>query len=97
MYCIYAFFNLSQLYNAKQHGCTLSLLNRTETLYIVSLIPLFLYDHIFQYILGFHLKWPFLALMITSVHNSLGIIYCYIKYYSYFLKLKDINHKRKAY
>lgn len=97
MYSIYAFSNLPQLYNVKQNRFTLSLLNVIETLYIVSLVPLFLYEHVFQYVFAMHQKWPFLPLMFTSVHNAVGILYCYLKYYWYFLNLKDTNHKRKAY
>lgn len=97
MYSIYALHNLSQLYNVKKSKFTFSVLNQLETFYIISLLPLFLYEHIFQYFLNWHLKWTFLPLMMTSVHNAIGVIYCYLIYYKYFLKLKHINHKRKAY
>lgn len=97
IYSIYAFLNLPQLYNVKQSRFSFSLLNHLETLYIFSLSLLFFYEHAFQYILGVDKKYPFLPLMFTSIHNSFGAIYCYVKYYWYFLKLKDANHKRKAY
>ena len=97
IYSIYAFRNLPQLYNVKRSSLSFSLLSSMETLYILSLVPLFAYEHVFQYILGLDVKFPFLPLMLTSVHNAVGILYCYVRYYEYFLKMKDENHKRKAY
>ncbi len=97
MYSIYAFRNLPQLYTVERIRFTFSLLSQTETFYIISLLPLFLYENVFQYALGLHSRWPFLPLMLTSVHNSIGVTYCYAKYYLYFLKLENINYKRKAY
>lgn len=97
MYSVYAFSNLPQLYNVKQGRCTLPMLNVFETMYIISLVVLFSYEHIFQYVFKLYQVWPFLPLMLTSIHNATGVLYCYIKYYWYFLKLEDINHKRKAY
>ncbi|XP_065201246.1 probable dolichyl pyrophosphate Glc1Man9GlcNAc2 alpha-1,3-glucosyltransferase [Planococcus citri] len=97
IYSVYAFCNLPQLYNVKRSSFSFSLLNHFETLYIFSLSLLFLYEHCFQYMLGLDKKYPFLPLMFTSVHNSCGVIYCYVAYYWYYLKLQDSNHKRKAY
>lgn len=97
IYSYYAFCNLPQLYNVRHSRFSFSLLNRLETLYIFSLSFLFFYEHLFQYIVGMDKKYPFLPLMLSSVHNAFGVIYCYVRYYWYFLKLEDSNHKRKAY
>lgn len=97
VYVVYAFKNLPQLYKTRKSKFTISLLNRMETFYIISLVGLFLYEHVIQYALSLHTMLPFLPLMMTSVHNAIGVGYCYVTYYLYFLRLDDTNYKRKAY
>lgn len=78
--------NVSFLYNSGKFKS----LNRIEILYLMSLGPLMLLTEIGWMVLKLDHKYPFLPLMLTSFHNSLGVFYCYIKYYLYY-----ICHKAK--
>jgi len=60
-------------------------LNRIEKLYLVSLGPLLLLTEIGWKVLKLDQKYPFLPLMLTSFHNGLGVFYCWIKYYLYYI------------
>lgn len=96
VHCVYAFCNLSQLYNTRKDKFSLPLLNRLETFYVISLVPLYIFSGLYSY-LPIHDRFPFLPLMLTSIHNAIGLIYCYISYYVYFLSLTDVDHKRKTF
>lgn len=73
--------NVSFLYNSGKFKP----LNRLEKLYLISLGPLMLLTEVGWMVLRFEQKYPFLPLMLTSFHNSLGVFYCWLKYYFYYL------------
>ncbi|XP_025208473.1 probable dolichyl pyrophosphate Glc1Man9GlcNAc2 alpha-1,3-glucosyltransferase [Melanaphis sacchari] len=73
--------NVSFLYNTGKFKS----LNRLEKLYLISLGPLLLLTEVGWMILKFDQRYPFLPLMLTSFHNSIGVIYCWIKYYLYYI------------
>lgn len=66
-----------------------------EVLYLLGLIPIFLYQEVGHWLLGLSEKLPFLPLMIISVYCAVGVTYCWIYYYRVFLtqgrnKLKSL-------
>lgn len=75
--------NVSFLYNSGNFKT----LNRIEKLYLISLGPLMLLTEVGWMVLRFDQKYPFLPLMLTSFHNSVGVFYCWIKYYIFYLYL----------
>lgn len=83
LYQSYAFYSLSNLYNLHSQKCRLPLLSTLESLYIVGLAPLFIYENFIHFALIKTL--PYLPLLLTSVYCSVGVIYSWFKYYSYFL------------
>lgn len=93
LYVLYIAFNLyayKKLYD-------FNLLRLHERLYCSGLILLPLYEHIIQNILNFHLKLPFLPLMITSVYCSVGMTYFWIKFYCEYLSLSnDVKEMKKS-
>jgi len=73
--------NVSFLYNSGKFRS----LNRLEKLYLISLGPLMMLTEVGWMVLRFDQKYPFLPLMLTSFHNSIGVFYCWIKYYLYYM------------
>lgn len=61
-------------------------LNCLEKLYLISLGPLMFLTEIGWMILRLDQNYPFLPLMLTSFHNSIGVFYCWIKYYVFYVK-----------
>ncbi|XP_069679184.1 dolichyl pyrophosphate Glc1Man9GlcNAc2 alpha-1,3-glucosyltransferase isoform X2 [Periplaneta americana] len=96
LHSCYAFANLASLFDMKKCSACLPLLNTFESIYLLGLIPLFLYESVIHPYLGLNTRLPFLPLMLTSVYCSLGISYFWLKYYWHFLTTSEINHKRKA-
>lgn len=93
----YAFLQLHQMFDVRSApSLRLPLMSRAETLYILGLIPLFLYQHVIHRFLWFSQDLPFLPLMLTSVYCAIGITYCWCKYYWHFLSMGEGNHKRKV-
>lgn len=95
LHSMYVFQSLSSMYPLQICKYNLPLLNTFESLYIVLLIPLFVYENIIHSALGLSEILPFLPLMMTSVFCSLGIIYCWIKYYLYFVFTNNVTVKTK--
>ncbi|XP_050443725.1 probable dolichyl pyrophosphate Glc1Man9GlcNAc2 alpha-1,3-glucosyltransferase [Adelges cooleyi] len=55
--------------------------NIIERYYLISLGPLLMFTDIGLPLFGVKKKYPFLPLLLTSFHNSIGVLYCWIKYY----------------
>lgn len=85
LHSTYCFYSLSSMYPLQICKYNFPLLNIFESLYLLGLVPLFIYDNFVHYLLGFSDRLPFLPLMLTSVYCSIGVIYCWIKYYLYYL------------
>ncbi|KAL0272987.1 UNVERIFIED_CONTAM: hypothetical protein PYX00_005773 [Menopon gallinae] len=97
LHCVYTFTNLSFLFDEhRKHSLKLPLLTLSESLYVLGFLPLFLLDVLVIPVSGIDKKLPFLNLLLTSLYCSLGVCYCWFKYYSHFLTMSEINHKRKA-
>ncbi|KAJ1526081.1 hypothetical protein ONE63_009246 [Megalurothrips usitatus] len=96
IHAIYAFLNLSHLFALDKPAAswTLPLLNRAESLYLVGLVPLFLFEQILHPALGLDKRFPFLPLMLTSGYCACGVLYCFLQYYWHFMKMSGSNHKR---
>lgn len=94
-YTIYAFQSLSSLCPLLIGKCTLPLLNYGESLYVLGLIPLFIYDNVIHNGLGLNKSLPFLPLMLTSVYCSVGVIYCWLRYYVYFIRKNNLYVEKK--
>ncbi|CAG9765398.1 unnamed protein product [Ceutorhynchus assimilis] len=91
LYSIYSFYSLYKI-NQTKATCkyTLPLLNIFESLLVLGLVAVFAYEQIIHKLLGFDKKWPFLPLMLTSFYCALGIMYCWGKYYVYFLRMEHL-------
>lgn len=55
--------------------------NIIERYYLISLGPLLMFTDIGLPLFGVKKKYPFLPLLLTSFHNSIGVLYCWFKYY----------------
>lgn len=89
LYVLYLTFNLfafKKIYNFQ-------LLKFHERLYCFGLIALPVYEHVIQYMLNFHIKLPFMALMVTSVYCSIGMTYFWVKFYCEYLCESSIDVK----
>lgn len=93
LYSCYAFYSLFKMYPLHLCKYSLPLLNSLESLYLIGLMPLFMYENIFHHMFGFSKSLPFLPLMLTSVYCSFGVTYSWLKYYIYFLNKCDIPVK----
>lgn len=92
----YAFLNLANLFDTKKCSLYLPLLNGLESVYLLGLFPLFVFENVIHPLLGLNTRLPFLPLMLTSVYCAVGVLYFWLKYYWHFLTTSEINHKRKA-
>lgn len=97
LHSVYAFHKLSSLFDITNGRTSLPLLSLAESLYVFSLSGLLLFDYVFYPMLGLSSKFPFLPLMLTSVHCSVGVLYCWLRYYWHFVNMDESNRKRKAY
>ncbi|KAF2879822.1 hypothetical protein ILUMI_26349 [Ignelater luminosus] len=93
LYSCYAFYSLFKMYPLHLCKYSLPLLNSLESLYLIGLIPLFLYENIFHHMFSLSASLPFLPLMLTSVYCSFGVTYSWLKYYIYFLNKCDMPVK----
>lgn len=66
-----------------------------ETVYLIGLIPVFLYQQLGHNLLGLEEKMPFLPLMLISVYCGLGVLYAWLKYYQFIL-LNPRKGKKKT-
>nr|CAD7423113.1 unnamed protein product [Timema monikensis] len=81
----YAFISLSNLFDTSHATLSLPLLSVPESLYLLGLVPLFIYECFVHPLSGLDATLPFLPLMLTSVYCAVGISYCWLKYYWHFL------------
>lgn len=73
-----------------------NLLSMPERLYSVGIILLPLYEHLIQYAFNYHVKLPFMPLMITSVYCSIGMSYFWLKFYiEYLFEKSDVREAKK--
>lgn len=97
LHSTYIFYSLSSMYPLQICKYNLPLLNVLESLYLFGLVPLFVYENFIHYLIGLSERLPFLPLMLTSFYCSLGVIYCWLKYYLYFLyKTKEQPKSKKT-
>jgi alpha-1,3-glucosyltransferase len=61
------------------------LMGRVETLYVLGFIGLQLFYSVGAQVLGLERKLPFLPLLLTSVYCAVGVIYSWLKFYSFVL------------
>lgn len=92
LHSAYAFHSLSKIYPLAVCKYSFPMLSVPESLLVLGLVPLFFYENVIHKLCGFDNRWPFLPLMMTSVYCSIGVIYCWIKYYCYFLKSVKTNN-----
>ncbi|XP_050498023.1 probable dolichyl pyrophosphate Glc1Man9GlcNAc2 alpha-1,3-glucosyltransferase isoform X1 [Diabrotica virgifera virgifera] len=92
LYALYSFHSLSKLYPSLTPcicSFSLPLLSIYESVYLLGLGAIFFYENAVHVALGLNSKLPFLPLMITSVYCAIGVIYCWLYYYYYFLRSRD--------
>lgn len=75
---------------------SLPLLNPFESIYLVGLSVVFCYENIVHRVLGLQERLPFLPLMFTSTYCAIGVTYCWLSYYCYFLRINMQNHHTKT-
>ncbi|XP_030751587.1 probable dolichyl pyrophosphate Glc1Man9GlcNAc2 alpha-1,3-glucosyltransferase isoform X2 [Sitophilus oryzae] len=98
LYSSYSFYSLYKIHLPKFNKLALPLLSTLESAYIIGLAGVFLYENVVHQVLRLDKRLPFLPLMLTSVYCALGILYCWCKYYIYFLNLSpnsNVKTKRK--
>lgn len=95
LHSTYIFYSLSSMYPLQICKYNIPLLNMLESVYLCGLIPLFIYDNFIHNFLGLSALLPFLPLLLTSVYCSIGVIYCWFKYYLYFLYKANESPKSK--
>ncbi|KAJ8950475.1 hypothetical protein NQ314_007862 [Rhamnusium bicolor] len=96
LYSVYAFHSLYKMYPLSICSYTLPLLSPLESIYVLGLGAIFLYENVIHHLLGLHSQLPFLPLMITSVYCAIGIIYSWVSYYIYFLKYNGVHVRTKS-
>ncbi|CAH1971281.1 unnamed protein product [Acanthoscelides obtectus] len=95
LYTVYAFHSLYKMYPLAICRFSLPLLNPAESIYLLGLAAVFLYENVVHPALGLQNKFPFLPLMLTSAYCSLGVIYAWATYYVYFLKSDGVPTRLK--
>ncbi|KAG7170023.1 dolichyl pyrophosphate Glc1Man9GlcNAc2 alpha-1-3-glucosyltransferase-like [Homarus americanus] len=101
-FLLHAVYTTTVLYNHWMEGRISPLIPRiplcslAETVYLIGLIPVFLYEQLGHSMFGLEEKMPFLPLMLISVYCGLGVMYAWLKYYNFVLlntrKGKKKNH-----
>ncbi|KAK6975359.1 glycosyl transferase [Biomphalaria glabrata] len=84
---IFSFWAFSFIYSEKSRKddtpilLQLPLLNLSESVFILGLIPLGLFNSLGFWLLNIGERLPFLPLLLTSVYCSLGIVYSWLEFY----------------
>lgn len=100
-HCAYSFGSIATLY--REQTCTkfyrFPLLNNAESLYVFNFLPIYLFDNVLMNMFGLKERYPFLNLLMISLYCSLGVLYCYVRYFYYFMKITSsaYAHKKKVY
>ncbi|CAC5403214.1 ALG8 [Mytilus coruscus] len=81
LYTVYSFYSLGNIYRIPLTLTQLPLCSTIETLYLLGIVPLEIYNSIIHPGLGLDQRLPFIPLMLTSVYCAIGIMYCWIKFY----------------
>ncbi|XP_066248706.1 dolichyl pyrophosphate Glc1Man9GlcNAc2 alpha-1,3-glucosyltransferase [Euwallacea similis] len=81
LYTSYAFYVEYKIHLASACRYSLPLLNIAESLYLLGLTLVFFYENVIHKLSGLDSKLPFLPLMLTSFYCSLGVVYCWARYY----------------
>ncbi|XP_046665129.1 probable dolichyl pyrophosphate Glc1Man9GlcNAc2 alpha-1,3-glucosyltransferase [Homalodisca vitripennis] len=97
LHCIYAFQKLSSLFDITDSRHSLPLLSLPESLYVFSLSVLSLFEYVVFPLSSLSKSYPFLPLMLISVHCAVGVLYCWLQYYWHFVTMDKASRKRKAY
>lgn len=91
IFSVFSFSSLNALF--RKEG---KLLNRSEALYVYSLIPLELLCEVIYPLTPWQQHLPFIPLLLTSVYCALGIVYSWIRLYtSVFTGLAAPSKKRQ--
>ncbi|XP_025085252.1 probable dolichyl pyrophosphate Glc1Man9GlcNAc2 alpha-1,3-glucosyltransferase isoform X2 [Pomacea canaliculata] len=85
---IYTFLSLGNIHGAQRHHLQLPLLSMLESFYLYGIVFLEVYNTFLHFLLGLSEKLPFLPLMLTSVYCAVGIVYCWLRFYSVTLQDK---------
>ena len=73
---------------------SLPLLSTLESLYIIGILPLELYNSVLHNYFGLSHKFPFLVLLLTSIYCAVGVTYCWLKFY--WITLHDKSKQKQS-
>ncbi|KAH3843091.1 probable dolichyl pyrophosphate Glc1Man9GlcNAc2 alpha-1,3-glucosyltransferase [Dreissena polymorpha] len=90
---VYAFSSIANVYKDKGTSSSLPLLSTVESVYLLGILPLELYNSVGHTLLGLTDKLPFLPLMMTSVYCAIGVTYAWLKFY--WISYKDVPKLEK--
>jgi alpha-1,3-glucosyltransferase len=94
LYSTYSFHSLSKIYPFTFCNYSFPLLNLWESVYILGLSVIFLYENVVHHVLGMSDKLPYLPLLLTSLYCSVGILYAWVQFYVRFLtRTNDVTVK----
>ncbi|XP_050415081.2 probable dolichyl pyrophosphate Glc1Man9GlcNAc2 alpha-1,3-glucosyltransferase isoform X1 [Patella vulgata] len=92
LHCLYSFSSLSNIYRSP--SSILPVVSWYESLYLLGIIPLELYNSFIHHVLKLNITLPFIPLLLTSVYCSIGVLYAWLRFYS--TTLKSSTHKTKT-
>ncbi|XP_071086972.1 dolichyl pyrophosphate Glc1Man9GlcNAc2 alpha-1,3-glucosyltransferase-like [Haliotis cracherodii] len=94
LYTFYAFTSLGRIHGIPARPTALPLLSSLESLYLLGIVPLEIYNSVGHSALGLSQRFPFVPLLLTSVYCAFGITYCWLRFY--WLTLSDRPKKQKS-
>ncbi|KAK3576866.1 hypothetical protein CHS0354_012919 [Potamilus streckersoni] len=81
IYTLYIYTGLGKMFGFSWSWSSLPLLSQAESLYILGLVLLELYNNVIHSVLGLSERLPFLPLLLTSFYCAVGVTYTWIKFY----------------
>ncbi|KAF7278925.1 hypothetical protein GWI33_007828 [Rhynchophorus ferrugineus] len=96
LYSCYSFYSLFKIHMSAINKYALPLLSTLESLYVIGLSGIFLYENVIHKALMLDKRLPFLPLLFTSVYCAMGITYSWCKYYSYFMSSNGDRKTQKT-